>query len=269
MTEMFLIVLLQVCYFNPNYSYPNDNPKPLTDAQQWALGVSGVLAARNHMDFDSLAGKPINVITIQHQKALLKRWWDVETKDDLLGNLKWLQDKGHSEDFEKYKMVLSLIKMKEHKKLRDEFEEGIKKNHEYKCKCDVVAKYKNVVGEKSLYGWDVARYVCLCRWGYLCGYLTEQEAWDYIMPAARFAQRTFPSWKEFGKNYIIGREFWSPMDEDRSTYEEAYMKLLEMPDSPWKKLPWKLYLGEDEEDKGESTSTQGIAKHFNEGGNNQ
>ncbi|OHB60736.1 MAG: hypothetical protein A2Y12_10945 [Planctomycetes bacterium GWF2_42_9] len=244
MIKFFLIAFLPLC--TANLQIGKTNPKPLSDQQQWALGVSGLLAARNNMRFDSLEGEEINKFTVQMQKDSLKKWWGIETKADLLKDLKWLEDEGHSENFAELKETLDYFEDNPGPTTElSNFLQKIKNDWEYICKIMIVTKYQEYLGDKSLYGWDAARYVCLCRWGYTCGYLTEEEAWEKIMPAARFVQRTFDSWEDFGANYIIGREFWSPKDDDRYMYEDAYMRLLEMPDSPWKKLPWNLYLGEE------------------------
>ena len=45
----------------------------------------------------------------------------------------------------------------------------------------VVEKYYTAMGSKSIYGWDYARYVALCGWGYLVGYLSEEEAWQHAL----------------------------------------------------------------------------------------
>lgn len=70
-------------------------------------------------------------------------------------------------------------------------------------------KYKDEFGEKSIAAWDYDRYISLCGWGYIAGYLSEEEAWQRIMPAARLLQKTFESWIDLGKNHVVGREFWS------------------------------------------------------------
>ena len=76
------------------------------------------------------------------------------------------------------------------------------------------------------------------------GYLTEDEAWDRIMPAARRLQRTFDSWKDLGENYLIGREFWSQEETERNgpLYREVYQHLLDDSASPWNRCAWNLDL---------------------------
>jgi hypothetical protein len=109
----------------------------------------------------------------------------------------------------------------------------------------LVRQYGSVFGRKSLLGWDYSRYVLLCRWGYHCGYLSEQEAWDRIMPVARMLQKTFSSWADLGENFLVGREFWSYAEMLRTGAEvkAAYQTLLDDPFSPWKFNPWDQDLG--------------------------
>jgi hypothetical protein len=74
--------------------------------------------------------------------------------------------------------------------------------------------------------------------------LSEGEAWEQIMKAARIIQGTFGSWKEFGENYLIGREYWSlsQTQKDGQVMRAAYTRLLANASSPWKRIPWALDL---------------------------
>ena len=109
----------------------------------------------------------------------------------------------------------------------------------------MVLEYAPKLGGKSLIGWDYARFISLCRWGYACGFLTEEEAWDYIMPVADMLQKTFSSWADLGENYVIGREFWSYEQTQVSgaAIREAYESLLSSPTSPWQQNAWDMDLG--------------------------
>jgi hypothetical protein len=49
---------------------------------------------------------------------------------------------------------------------------------------EITRKNHRALGTKGILAWDLVRYIAVCRWGYLAGYLTETEAWDHIMPAA-------------------------------------------------------------------------------------
>ena len=64
------------------------------------------------------------------------------------------------------------------------------------------------------------------------------------MPIARELQQAFDSWEELGKNYLIGRRFWSYKEtiEDSHRYRAAYQILLDVDDSPWNLCPWEMDL---------------------------
>jgi len=108
----------------------------------------------------------------------------------------------------------------------------------------IAKRYYKELGEKSLLGWDYSRYICLCRWGYMVGYISEDEAWEKIMPVAKMLQKKFDSWEYLGRNYLIGRQFWSYKHTKESGYlfDDAYFRLLDMPSSPWNKYPWDMDL---------------------------
>ena len=68
------------------------------------------------------------------------------------------------------------------------------------------------------------------------------------MPVARFIQNKFDSWEDLGQNYLIGRQYWSHEDTKLWGYqfEDAYLRLFDMPSSPWNKLPWNMDLTKEQ-----------------------
>jgi hypothetical protein len=104
----------------------------------------------------------------------------------------------------------------------------------------LVYSQKNAVGNKSIIAWDYCRLIYLAECSCRAGYLSEQEAWTKIMPTAKIIQSTFPSWREKGENYLLGRRFWSGGNEPRMVVASNF--LLYDPKSPWNVLPWNLSL---------------------------
>ncbi len=110
---------------------------------------------------------------------------------------------------------------------------------------DVALEFGPSLGSSRIAAWDYSRYVSLCSRGYYLGYLSEEEAWSKIMPAARARQGSFSSWSDLGENYLIGRRFWS-VDETAANGEKfsaAYYYLLSDCSSPWVTIPWSTHLG--------------------------
>ncbi len=80
--------------------------------------------------------------------------------------------------------------------------------------------------DKSRMGWDYPRAILLCRWSVDAGYLSEAEAWDKIMPAARRLQSKYTSWARLGEAYLVGRAGWSKGNHDEQIQAElAYREL--------------------------------------------
>ena len=209
----------------------------------WILACSSVLWERNRDDFVTLAGREINKNAIQSEKKLLSEWWGIESRQELLNDLLWLtQEGGHRNDFDRDGQWTSMM-------TPEKLEEYLKPYEQYTEKCNelrIAQQYSEQLGDKSIMGWDLSRYMCLCRWGYLCGWLSEKETWELMIPVARELQQTFDSWEELGQNYLIGRQYWSYKQtrEGGQLYEEALQRLTEMPSSPWNQYAWDMDLGD-------------------------
>lgn len=217
----------------------------VTKQREWALGCSAVLIERNHDRHDLLGTGIRTERNIEKMKEFLKTsGWDINNRGDLLENLKWIEDEGHRIKFDKLAKYLQTSNPQEYKQVLKDYEKNPNAQHKIK----ITKEYYRKLGRKSLLGWDYSRYICICRWGYMAGYLSEDEAWKRIMPVAKILRKTFSSWEDLGKNYIIGRQFWSYKEtqENGYLYDDAYQRLLDMPTSPWNKYPWTMNLGNSE-----------------------
>lgn len=217
----------------------------ITPRQAWALACAAVLNERNHARHDLLGTKDRTQKNIKDSKRfLVVSGWDIKNKADLLDSLTWIDNGGHRKDFKRLgQKVRALTDTdEEYRKLLVE----LRTDHETLNRIKVAAQYYEALGDKGLFGWDYSRYICLCRWGYLAGYLSEEQAWKKIMPVAKLIQSKFDSWHDLGQNYLIGRQFWSYESTKLlgHLYEDAYLRLLDMPSSPWNKLPWDMDLTE-------------------------
>ena len=204
----------------------------------WALATTSILTEYNNERHDILEGVERTEENIKKHKMLLNYWWGIDSRDDLLFMLHWLEQIGHRKRFNE--MSLYMRTLSDH-----EFIAMLKGlNKEDRNSWEVVFKEWSRLGPKSLVGWDFCRYIHLCRRGYLLGYLGEKEAWDLIMPKARLLQETFDSWWDLGENYLIGREFWSFERTEASGefFSRAFEQLLKDEESPWHKIPWGLDL---------------------------
>ena len=241
---LWLLAILVVGCITFHY-YINKQQNPTTDRMKdsrlWALAASAVLTEANGQQHNMLGGGNKNDDNTKQWKKILRDYWGVENKKDLLDTLEWIEREGHRKSFEEVGEQISRISELQRSLLLAK----VANNEQAKSVIMIVTKYYPKLGKKkSLKGWDYSRYISLCRWGYLVGYFSEKEAWKKIMPVARKLQKTFDSWEELGQNYIIGREYWSYKATQRSgqKYRRAYKKLLDDDQSPWNTLDWDTNL---------------------------
>lgn len=218
--------------------------KLVTDPKKaWALGASAVLTERNHYHHDYLGYYPaLTEMRIEGMKEVLDRWWGINSREDLFKDLVWIDNGGHRKRFEKVGAYVESLSEDEYQQLLEDFDNDKEKLQEIK----IAKKYYARLGDKGLLGWDYSRDICLCRWGYAVGYISEEEAWQRIMAVAQILQEKFDSWEDLGRNFLIGRQFWSYKYTKKKghLYEDTFQRLLDMPTSPWNKYPWDLDLTE-------------------------
>lgn len=210
------------------------------DQKKWVLATCGILTEMNQGDHELLGARHPDQQNQMTQRDSLERWWGVKNRQDLLETLVWIDTGGHRQDFSETGAYLTTLDAKSLSTLKVKANDNL----EAVNKIDLALKYYSSFGKKSLIGWDYSRYVALCGWGYVAGYLSEQEAWEKMMPVARRLQQTFDSWEDLGNNYIVGRKFWSYRQTVRNGLdaEDAYKRLCANTNSPWVRLKWKLPL---------------------------
>jgi hypothetical protein len=170
----------------------------------------------------------------------MEEWWGITGRLSFFDSIDWIKGEGHRKGFNDWAQYIAYLSEQGYKELL----EDNKGNEDKLNKIKIVKEYYKELEGKNLLGWDYSRYINLCRWAYMVGYITGEEAWQMIMPVAEMLQNTFDSWEDLGRNYIIGREFWSREQTEKNgyMYEDAYQRLIDMPSSPWNKYPWDMDL---------------------------
>lgn len=217
----------------------------LSDAELFPIGCCALLDHMNEHRHDILMPDIPTKKNIEAEKRSLRvNGWSVNSRDDLLKNLKYLEDGGNRALFDE---IATALKSSDPDKAFDELLKRHSETYGREKLLDrrtVVAKYGDKLGKKSLVGWDMIRYIHLCRWGALAGYMSEEEAWNRIKPVAQKLQKTFDSWEDLGDNYLIGRRFWNKKVslEGASEFQKIVDWLKTNKDSPWVKVDWNTDL---------------------------
>jgi hypothetical protein len=239
MLAMLIILLIGITGCSDNTERMTGNKHHPTTEQDklWALAAGAILTESNHGKHNFLGGFPRTSSTDTWQKFLATQGWGIHNRSDLLQNLDWITREGNRKQFDKLAHEWSVATPAQLHDLRAN-------RPDIANAMELLVKYSEEFGAKSFTAWDYDRYICLCGWGYLAGYLTEEEAWERIMPVARLLQHTFDSWKELGKNHLAGREIWASIQSvgGGDVMLNSYQKLLADPTSPWNTIPWTVNL---------------------------
>jgi hypothetical protein len=207
----------------------------------WALATTAIMFEFNKTSSNLLGGAATIPENVQWGKELLSEWWGVSSRDQLLEMLEWLRFEGHRAAFEQLGGQVDAMNEKEFKAA----EAALLEDPEQLHSVQIVRQYHHTLGQPGILAWDLIRYIALCRWGYLAGYLSQTEAWDHIMPAARRLQETFGSWEALQNDYLVGREYWSleQTQKNGERYRSILARFIQDPNSPWNMNPWSMDLG--------------------------
>jgi hypothetical protein len=206
----------------------------------WALATTAIIFEFNRHRHDLLAGIAATADGQDVGKKVLADAWGVNNHDELLETLKWLQFEGHRTDFEELGTRVDALNERQIATI----EAAAQRNPQGLNQIEIARKNHSELGQKGILAWDLIRYIALCRWGYLAGYLSDAEAWDHIMPAALRLQQTFYSWQDLQSDFLIGREYWSLQQTQTNgeRFRAIYDRFLQDQNSPWNTNPWQLDL---------------------------
>ena len=212
----------------------------------WALATTAILFQFNGKQQDLLGGEIATFEARVGGLKILSQSWNVRDRNTLLSTLTWLQFAGHRQVFEELGNQVDLISDAQFKEVETAAatRAALTGTGIGVISLELARRYHRSLAGKSILGWDLIRYIMLCRWGYLVGFLSEDEAWGRIMPAALRLQKTFSSWEELQSNYLIGRMFWSVQQSETSgdRFKSVYDQLLADKTSPWNVNAWNMNL---------------------------
>lgn len=223
---------------------PSPTPEPWvmpTEKQKrWYLAQGAIIQYQNNEGYALVSKIGKNDLT-----QMMKDSWDAYDHDSSVKTILWLENEGHRKQFESLIQTIDLMRSRHAGSYTLAKEEYMLQASKNGLKSDYVVDWswdhRNLKGIPSLYAWDYMRLVNVVRYSYTLGYITEDEAWQYMVPAGKKMQRTFPSWVDASNNYILGRQFWS-WDDDQSYVEDIRNYLLVSETSPWVKVPWDTEL---------------------------
>lgn len=169
--------------------------------------------------------KYLRLVDQQTYVDSLKKWWRIQSKKDVTETIEQLLSGMHAPSFAlTAKNNPSFIR-----ELLDKL--NFSKDYEYQ-----LLSTTNGYPPQLIWAFDLWRAISVARTAYSARYLTEDEAWGYILRATELSFDIFESYDSFLKNMILGRAFWGGDD----MIHEDLKDMQEFANCTWpiKSLPW-------------------------------
>ena len=152
-------------------------------------------------------GEPYETLAITAEDEVigyaLESGWGIESREEGLEMLTSLLGGRHAQKFKKVHEALKAGNF-------DEVDEEDVEDYTISVNgiVDALGIQKSVVDNcNTLIAWDLERIGYLARLFYQIGYISEDEAWDWIKKAAAETKKNFKSWEEYIVSVLIGRGF--------------------------------------------------------------
>lgn len=209
---------------------------------RWALACSALMFTKHDEGCNSLRGDAPTEENNDTEREALAEWWGIESREELLDQLKALQgDGGFNRTWKEYvKYQTNGMQLDQLLDVASDITSG-----DFSNRMSLVEQYGRKYGDRGILAWDLCRYVCLVRWGFRLGFVSEQEANELLLPVAKRLRSNYSSWQQMGEEYLVGRKFWNEehWKKDEKEYSRIYKMLLTEKNSPWMKIPWDTDLG--------------------------
>lgn len=225
----------------------------VTPEQQNALAVGAILKVCREEYINALESGEGGM---EESRMVFANQWDVTDRESALDVLDWLKNSGHRQIYNNnrklmercawYEMedkIKSNVPQMLDAQSEEEAEELIYKSLSFYFNMKQASRiYQDENAFSSQYpetisAWDYGRLVNVACWSVDCGYIDEDEAWNYIEFAYQEVKKTYKTWAEFANSYLFGRHVWNIDDIGNDPMKDVVNELLSNEESPWIKFP--------------------------------
>jgi hypothetical protein len=107
-------------------------------------------------------------------------------------------------------------------------------------KLDLLEARRGEFEAHGLLAWDVCRMMQVARTAYGARYITEDEAWAWLMEGARALRAEYGSWAAMADDYLLGTRFVSKRGTEEPHHAGAIGWMRSSAESPWLAIPWEI-----------------------------
>ena len=209
------------------------------DERSWSWAVGAPYHFGHQMPIDGPDPQPSADVK-ERLRTMLARDWGIEDRASLIKQLNALGLAGHRRGHIVLVQSYSLLPADSYQGMRERVAEKAKTDADATAELfRLDAAYHDMAGVRgaSFLAFDSARAVMLARSGYALGWLGEAELWVFVLQVGRAVRAGFSSWEAYGRDFMIGRQFWAGTAKP-SMFDLLTTQLLQDARSPWRQLSW-------------------------------
>ncbi len=161
--------------------------------------------------------------------------WGITDSMSLRERMKWYLEVGVREEFNKLLNLLSTFSEEN----RINYIQSLV-DDQLKLQLMIVHNNSIKLSKGTIAAYDYGSYIYLCNLGQKMKYLTADEAWGYMIEAARKVQRMYKSWDEYLYGYTIGAQFSNSESAKEYLQENKafFIKMIASKHSPMNNVDW-------------------------------
>ena len=218
---------------------PQPAPADPERMRRFEVLLTGIISTLNDHLLDGLDVEPRDQDSRDVVYSILRDYWGVESREELVDVLKYLMCGGHTSDYADALEVISGSGAAEDLHTEEMDEEDIAVSD---ARFAFAQAYAGSVDPAMMLGWDLGRAANVTRWGYFLGYLSEDEAWSILDQIADGCMDAFDGWVPYAQSYIFGSMFWKCPYGPEACFENmaGLMFAVEhlLTEGEWKDFPW-------------------------------
>lgn len=221
-----------------NQKYLQNSNAPILSREQYAaLNIGAILTEQNMYYSNCLETEPDK----NDVASRLDEYYGIYDRESAVETLEHFLNRGHHVYYNAIKPVISNISSEVDTSMLLDSEKdvylgtyisNIKETLESLVSNNIIkggSEFKDI----SVEAWDLARVVFVARCCYDCKYISESEAWEFIMTAYQKTKEIYPDWKNFAQGYLVGRCMWIGEHYSNDGIFDITNNLLNDDESPW------------------------------------
>ncbi|MEM9986540.1 MAG: DUF1266 domain-containing protein, partial [Bacteroidota bacterium] len=189
-------------------------PLPLY-LRDWPLAATWPLALQHRWPQpELLAGDEAGPKLIRRAKIYLKKEWDILDHEDWQDTLNWLLEEGHRVSFHREIGDFLELSAGEQAAYVEKIQRGEgatedgAERAEHLARLEWASQAGAQLQKQSFMGWDLLRFMELCRWGIRVGWVSGDEVLPHMLAAGQLLQQRCASWEEAYQQYLAGMRYW-------------------------------------------------------------